>query len=192
MENLEKKAEKLYEVLHTLWKKWSLELLAIAKKAPRTYTELQRELGINSKLVSAKLKELVELDVLKKTWDKYDLSKFGKKLFKKIKPLAKAISDFADDVEKKVEKEAKEISKKIKEKEWEIKRAASKISTVQNKKENKKPAEVKKVTTTKTNTTKVTPAKKVVTPEVKKTTTAKVVNTKTTAAKKTTKAVTKK
>jgi predicted transcriptional regulator len=91
-------------------------LLAITKSAPRTYTELQKELGINSKLVSSKIKELVALDVLKKVGDKYDLSKFGKKLIKKIKPLAKMVADFTDNVEKKIEKEAKEISKKVNEK----------------------------------------------------------------------------
>lgn len=98
MKDASSKTDKLYDLLHTLGKKRSIELMNLVKKIPKSYTELQKELWINSKLVSTKLKELLELRILKKTWDKYDLSKLGKKIFKKIKPLTKIVMDFADDI----------------------------------------------------------------------------------------------
>lgn len=152
MSTLKEKAEKLYEILHALGKKRSLEVIALTKKAPRSYTELQKELGINSKLVSTKIKELIELDVLRKEWDKYDLSKFGKKLFKKIKPLAKAISYFADDIEKKIEKEVKEIKSKVVEKEKAekkqvLKKDLTKTSPLKNAKLNSAPKKETKILT---------------------------------------------
>ncbi|MFA7284518.1 MAG: hypothetical protein WC004_01710 [Candidatus Absconditabacterales bacterium] len=98
MKEVASKTDKLYDLLHALGKKRSIELMGLVKKIPRSYTELQKELGINSKLVSTKLKELLELRILKKEGDKYDLSKLGKKIFKKIKPLAKIVVDFAEDI----------------------------------------------------------------------------------------------
>ena len=107
--------EKLYDLLHTLGKKWSIELMQLVKKWSKSYTQLQKELGINSKLVSTKVKELIELRILKKEWDKYDLSKLGKKVFKKIKPLAKVVVDFANELKDDFSEGAKKnhVAKKV-------------------------------------------------------------------------------
>ncbi len=100
MTDTSKKTDKLYDLLHTLGKKRSIELMSLVRKLPRSYTELQKELGINSKLVSTKIKELLDLHILKKEGDKYDLSKLGKKILKKIKPLTKVVLDFTEDMAK--------------------------------------------------------------------------------------------
>ena len=117
MEKMKKKSSKetenIYEILHTIGKKWSLELLEITKKTSKSYTELQKELGINSKLISAKLKEFMDLDLLKKEGDKYSLSKFGKKLMKNLKPITKAISKFTEEGMKMLKKENKKIKDKV-------------------------------------------------------------------------------
>jgi DNA-binding HxlR family transcriptional regulator len=159
MEKMEKKSNKetenIYEVLHTIGKKWSLELLELTKKTAKSYTELQKELGINSKLISAKLKEFIDLDLLRKEGDKYSLSKFGKKLMKNLKPVTKAISKFT--------KKGMEILKK------ENKKNKKKTSEVSKGKDLKKTMAAK-VTTNIKEVNRITPVKKTAKKAVKKTT----------------------
>lgn len=159
MKDLEKQTQQLYEVLHTLGKKRSLELLALAKKAPRSYTELQRELGINSKLVSTKIKELMHFNILKKEWDKYDLSKYGRKLYKKIKPLAKTISEFAEDIIEDMKDDWKRNHSNTKSKtQTKIKTTNTKATTTKTEKTWKTPTVIKKPrSTSSAKKTKVAP-----------------------------------
>ena len=169
MEKMEKKSNKetenIYEVLHTIGKKWSLELLELTKKTAKSYTELQKELGINSKLISAKLKEFIDLDLLRKEGDKYSLSKFGKKLMKNLKPVTKAISKFT--------KKGMEILKK------ENKKNKKKTSEVSKGKDLKKTMAAKIATEV-----IVTPVKKTAKKVVKKTTAKKAASTVKKAMKK--------
>jgi|GEM_PF-4002071 len=44
MKEVASKTDKLYDLLHALGKKRSIELMGLVKKIPRSYTELQKEL----------------------------------------------------------------------------------------------------------------------------------------------------
>ncbi len=79
----------LYDVLHILGKKRSLEFLDLLKKASKWYTQIQKSLEINSKLISSTIKELTTIGAIAKKKDQYELTKIGKKILKKIKPLRK-------------------------------------------------------------------------------------------------------
>lgn len=99
----------LYDLLHVLGKKRSLEFLDSIKKSPKSYTQLQKNLNINSKLISSTIKELTIIGVIVKNKDQYELTKIGKKLLKKIKPLRK---EFEVKKNKKKDNNEKNTTKK--------------------------------------------------------------------------------
>lgn len=100
----------LYEVIHTLGKKRSIEWLVLLKKWSCSYSELQKKLWINSKLVAWKIKELTDKKLIKKDKDQYSVTKLGKKILKEIKWISELVEKYDQKDNKK--------SKKVKSTTW--------------------------------------------------------------------------